>query len=100
VFFNGKKVGSVKTGESTTIVLPDMDGILQVGFPEADFRRGLSTGSDSQDFSGCAISSPGHRINAADAGKRFEIGTNMWVFLDVFSLCFIPYFGRKVFYIR
>lgn len=29
--FNGKNVGSIKTGESQKIVLPDMDGILQVG---------------------------------------------------------------------
>ncbi|WP_162625911.1 hypothetical protein [Acinetobacter sp. MB5] len=31
IFFNGKNVGSIKTGESQKIVLPDMDGILQVG---------------------------------------------------------------------
>lgn len=100
VFFNGKKVGSVKTGESKSIALPDMDGILQVGFTKADEGFELPHSSGSQDISGCSISSPGYRINASYEGKRLEAGTNMWVVLDVISLCYIPYFGRRVFYIR
>jgi len=100
VFFNGKKVGSVKTGESKVIALPDMDGFLQVGITKADEGLELPHSSGSQDISGCSVSSPGYGINASDAGKRLEAGTNMWVVLDVISLCYIPYFGRRVFYIR
>ncbi len=100
VFFNGKKVGSVKTGESKSIALPDMDGVLQVGITKADEGLELPHSSGSQDIWGCAVSSPEYRINASDNGKRLEAGTNMWVVLDVISLCNIPYFGRRVFYIR
>lgn len=101
VFFNGKKVGSVKTGESKLIALPDMDGILQVGFTEADLGFGRPHGAGSQDISGCSSSSPGYRINTSYDGKRLETGTNQWVLLtNIFDLSDIPYFARKVFYIR
>jgi hypothetical protein len=80
VFFNGKKVGSVKTGESKAIALPDIDGILQVGITKADEGLELPHSSGNQDISGCSVSSPGYRIRASDAGKRLEAGTNMWSF--------------------
>lgn len=100
VFFNGKKVGSLKTGESKSIVVPDMTGVLQVGMTKADEGLELQTSDDSLDIAECSVSSPRYGINISDTGKRLEAGTNMWVVLDVISLCYVPYFGRRVFYIR
>lgn len=100
VFFDGKKVGFVKSGETKVVSLPRQEGILQVGITKADEGLDLPHSGENRRISGCAISSPEFQISLADEGKRFELGTNLWVVFDVINLCYIPFLGRRVFYVR
>ncbi len=100
IFFNGLKVGSIKTGESKTIVLPDEEGNLQVGINKADEGLGLPHSEESKLLSNCFTTSVIYRITPSDAGSFFELGTNMWVAFDFVSLCYIPALSRRVFYIQ
>jgi hypothetical protein len=100
VFFNKIKVGSIKTGETKTILLPDTVGILQVGFTQADSGLDLPNSKESKQASNCLVISPECRIEAADAGCTFETGTNEWVNFDFFSLSYIAFFSRRVLFVR
>ena len=100
IFFDGKKIGFVKTGEAKMVSLPRREGILRVGITKADEGLELPYSSGRHDISGCFTSSLEFQISPADDGKQFELGTNLWVVFDVISLYCIPFFGRRVFYIR
>lgn len=100
VFFDGKKIDFVKTGETKIVALPRQEGILQVGITKADEGVELPHIGENNDISGCITSSLKFQISPANDGKQFELGTNLWVVLDVISLYCMPFFGRRVFYIR
>ena len=100
MFFDGKKVGCIKTGETKVVSLPRREGLLQVGITKADEGIDLPHSSGSRDISGCITSSLKFQISPADDGKKFELGTNCWVVLDVISLYCIPFLSRRVFYVR
>jgi len=100
VFLNGIKIGSIKTGETKTIILPDGEGNLQVGINKVDEGLGLPNSEESKLLSGCFTTSVIYRITPSDAGCIFELGTNTWVAFDFVSLCYIPALSRRVFFIR
>ena len=100
VFFNGVKVGNIKTGETKTIILPDEEGNLQVGITKTDEGLGLPNSEESKLLSNCFTTSTVYRITPSDAGCFFESGTNIWVAFDFVDLCYIPTLSRRVFFIR
>lgn len=100
VFFNGLKVGSITTGETKTIALPDEEGNLQVGINKVDEGLGLPHSEESKLLSNCFTTSVIYRITPSDAGCFFELGTNTWVAFDFVSLCYLPALSRRVFFIR
>lgn len=97
LFFNGKRIGSIKTGETKSFNLPDYEGVLQVGFTKTDEGFESAMENRAQDVSRCAISSPGFGLSPADQGARLEVVTSPWAVLNVFDLSSISPFSRLVF---
>jgi hypothetical protein len=89
VFFNGKKVGSVKTGESKAIALPDIDGILQVGITKADGGLNCRTTAAIKTFRGAPFPVPDTESAPPTQASGLKRDEHV-VVLDVISLCYIP----------
>lgn len=91
VFFNGKPVGHVATGETITLNLPDVCGTLQVCL--LDSRNPLNIGRfpyDDMTPSNTLELSPDQII------KEFSVRTRVWVLFDFLDLVYFKVMRQKI----
>ena len=81
VLLNGQRIGSIKGKETLDICLPEEGGVIQLVM---------------QGF----VASPAYTIPANSNGFCLECGTPLWVLFDVFSLAYLPFFRKRVFFLR
>ena len=91
VFFNGKPVGRVETGETLLLSLADTAGTLQVFLLESgnvpyigQYAYDNMTPSNSLEIS------PQHEVQA------FSVRTRTWVFFDVLDLGFLKALNNRI----
>lgn len=81
VLVNGQKVASINANQVLSISLPDGAATLQVSMQGT-------------------VSSPAVSVTSDGRAQRFECGTPLWLLMDFLSLCYLPMFKQRVFFIR
>ena len=79
VFAGDRRIASIRAGEAKTISLPDGETTFKIGMDNTVFSLPVQVRSH---------------------GKRFECGIRLWVLVDIASLCYLPFFKDRVFFIR
>ncbi len=99
-FFDGQPIAVLKTGERKNLLLPDWAGLLQVGILKADLDFGVLTQHQQASIADYYFSSGEYPLSLLDAGQYFSCGTRLWTLCDFLSLCYTPYFARRMCYIQ
>lgn len=80
VFAGDKRIASIRAGETKRVSLPDGETTLKVGLDNTVFSPPVQIFQSHEQY--------------------FECGARLWVLVDIASLCYLPFFKDRVFFIR
>ena len=100
LFFNGQRIGCLRTGETLIIELPASEGRLCVGFSPGDQGYISPHRNENQDVRNASLTSAELCLRSEDEGCEFDVGSRLWVMFDFLGLAYLPALKSAAFYVK